>query len=143
MKTYKIFYETLKSNNCPVVGHLAYRIDTKTRHVRRKMASAFFLSPKISAFHDTRRCRTHVNRLIVYPTSLDRTRRTRCRLRFLIEKSPSNRTIGRAQTDNSYLRITNTRQIYKFLMDSILLMLLIYHHLTCYYFVRHITCREI
>lgn len=66
---YKIFNETLRSNS-PVVGHLAYRIDTKTRHVRRKMASAFFLSPKISAFHDTRRCRTHVNRLIVNLTSL-------------------------------------------------------------------------
>ncbi|CAI6365859.1 unnamed protein product [Macrosiphum euphorbiae] len=68
---YKILNETLRSNNCPAVGHLAYRIDTKTRHVRRKMASAFFLSPKISAFHDTRRCRSPVNRLIVYPTSLD------------------------------------------------------------------------
>jgi len=71
MKMYKNFNKTLRSNNCPVVGHLAYRIDTKTRHVRRKMASAFFLSPKISAFHDTRRCRAHVNRMIVYLTSLD------------------------------------------------------------------------
>ncbi|CAH1721388.1 unnamed protein product [Aphis gossypii] len=140
MKMYKIFYETLRSNNCPVVGHLAYRIDTKTRHVRRKMASAFFLSPKISAFHDTRRCRIHVNRLIVYPTSLDR---TRCRLQFLIEKSPANKTIAHTLAENSCLRIKITRQIYKFLMDTILLMLLMYHHWTCYYFVCHTTCREI
>lgn len=102
MKMYKIFYETLRSNNCPVVGHLAYRIDTKTRHVRRKMASAFFLSPKISAFHDTRRCRTHVNRLIVYPTSLDR---TRCRTSVAIFDRKIY-TIGRTQTENSCLRIT-------------------------------------
>lgn len=140
MKMYKIFYETLRSNDCPVVGHLAYRIDTKTRHVRRKMASAFFLSPKISAFHDTRRCRIHVNRLIVYPTSLDR---TRCRLQFLIEKSPANKTIAHTLAENSCLRIKITRQIYKFLMDTILLMLLMYHHWTCYYFVCHTTCREI
>jgi hypothetical protein len=77
-KTCNNIYENLQNfflnkrlkSNCPVVGHLTYRSDTKTRHVRRKMASAFFLSPKISAFHDTRRCRTLVNRLIIYPTSL-------------------------------------------------------------------------
>lgn len=98
---YKIFYETLSSNNCPVVGHLAYRIDTKTRHVRRKMASAFFLSPKISAFHDTRRCRTHVNRLIVYPTSLDR---TRCRMSVAIfDRKISTEQDYRPHTDRKFV----------------------------------------
>jgi len=141
MKMYKIFYETLRSNNRPVVGHLAYRIDTKTRHVRRKMASAFFLSPKISAFHDTRRCRIHVNRLIVYPTSLDR---TRSRLQFLTEKSPANKTIAHTRAENLFvsankiysknLHISNGFDINNVIDEPPLDMLL---------FCMYTTCREI